>query len=695
MSHIDVLNRRLFLELATLSSAALMTASPLATGAPTKREKNGRASMSAFGKLHSMAPGAVAPEGWLQLYLQKQAQQLASHLPTISSPFTKPYWSGEEKTDENGWWGWEQKGYWVDGALRCALVLQDESLLRQALEPIDYTLNHVRTDGYLGPAYLGDPNNKRHAPGDARWPHNVFFRALAAHGEATGDPRVAAALRRHFLADRSRMEVYGGPQLGITNVEGMLWAYQRTGDRDLLDMAQRAWDDYLVSFAPGDRSSCDLHPTRVLAGGRIRAHGVSYAEKAKLPAILYLHTGNPEYLRYAIAAQERMFTHHMLIDGLPSSAEEFAGIDALSAHETCNIAAMTWGWKYLLMATGEGLWADRFERSIFNAGFGAIRKDWKGVQYFSCPNQVIATQDSSHVPYLYGGVSSGWMAYRPNPGRHVACCGGAVHRFLPNYAIHMWMADNEGGLAAVLYGPSIVRAEVGSKNEPIEIHQETFYPFSEEIQLTIQAKRSVSFPLSLRIPRWCDSPQLALNGSPIKLPKIDKGFICIERTFKPADRITLTLPMRTTVSFWPGTWAYTGLGLEHGPLVYALRVEENWSAVVTPKYSTPQFPEWEARPSSAWNYGIVGQDTQLPTQAKVERLPMTADPWVDPPVRLIMSMRKIPSWTLRDAPAPDHPNRQHTPALPESGRGAGEQVEQVALVPYGATQLRVSIFPQA
>ena len=216
MSKTPFLHRREFLELAALGSAALV--------APQASVGGANAARTAFPKharLHSLAPGAVKPEGWLRLYLQKQAQQLASHLPAVSSPFTESYWAGEEATSANGWWPWEQRAYWVDGALRCALVLKDEGLLRQALGPVDYTLTHVMPDGYLGPAYLRDPKARKQPSGDFRWPHNVFFRALAAQGEATHDPGIAAAMRRHYLADRNH-SFYQGPSLNITNIEGML-----------------------------------------------------------------------------------------------------------------------------------------------------------------------------------------------------------------------------------------------------------------------------------------------------------------------------------------------------------------------------------------------------------------------------------------------------------------------------------------
>jgi len=44
---------------------------------------------------------------------------------------------------------------------------------------------------------------------------------------------------------------------------------------------------------------------------------------------------------------------------------------------------------------------------------------------------------------------------------------------LQQYVIRMWMTDEGGGLAAVLYGASKVRAKVGAHSHEVEIVQET------------------------------------------------------------------------------------------------------------------------------------------------------------------------------------------------------------------------------
>ena len=208
----------------------------------------------------------------------------------------------------------------------------------------------------------------------------------------------------------------------------------------------------------------DLSELRVYAATPINSHGVTHIEVAKLPAILYCYTGKDEYLKFALAAQRRIFDHHMLIDGVPSTSEDYRTVTSLDSHETCDIADHSWSWGHILMATGQAVWADHVERACFNAAMGAIRKDWKALQYFSCPNQFLATLDSDHNVMAHGGFL---MAFQPNPGKEGACCGGNVHRIFSNYVIRMWMKTNDGGLAAVLYGPSKVTTTVGPDHQQI------------------------------------------------------------------------------------------------------------------------------------------------------------------------------------------------------------------------------------
>jgi len=673
----NAVSRREFIGSALMSSAALTGARQTAQGAAAEP------AVRSYAALRPLPPGAVRPEGWLRGYMQKEVEQLGSKLTQVSIPFTQPYWAGEETAES--WWPWEQKAYWLDGATRLALVMQDAQLTAQVRTYIDYTLTHAASNGYLGPKYTESPEPDFH-----RWPHALFFRGLSALSDAELPQRdavvqsIVEAMRKHYLSDKAS---YSGPIRNIINLESILWCYERSGDPRLLKLAEDTWRDFLK--VAGDHEHGDLSELRVDSAAPIDAHGVTYIEVAKQSAILYRYTGKQEYLNFALAAQRRIFDHHMLIDGIPSTSEEYRNRTSLDSHETCDISDHAWSWGHLLIATGQAVWADRVERACFNAGPGAIKNDWKALQYFSCANQFLATLDSDHNEMAIGGFL---MAYQPNPGKAGACCAGNVHRLFPNYVIRMWMKDADNGLAAVLYGPSKVKTTAGVENHPVEITQTTSYPFDEEIHFKIDAERPITFPLSLRIPGWCSAPRVTLNGAAIAAPRTERGFVVLRRTFNPGDQVTLTLPMKVAVTRWP----QNGLGVERGPLVYSLPIKAKWSSRVEPKYTTEEFPSWEATPESAWNYGIALDSAKPESEIKVNRVPLTAaqadDPWQNPATTLSVPVRKIEDWELQVNP--ENPQQKFTPPLPElSASKISERVERVTLIPYGATHLRLTIFP--
>ena len=673
MSHKNSeLSRRDFLRIAMMSSAMLMGSGPALNALEAGSKPR------TYGALEPLAPGAIVPAGWLRVYMEKQAAQLGSQLPQVSWPFTGAYWAGTQGVEgSDAWWPWEQKAYWVDGAARLAIVLEDRQLMQQVQSTIDYTLAHAAADGYMGPKFMEDAKDNC-----SRWPQTVFFRGLAATADA--EPRnqreIAEAMRKHYLNDPTP---YGKPTRNVTNIEAMLWCYERTRDPRLKMMAETVWREYMT--VAGEEGHGDMAWMRVYADTPINSHGVTYAEQAKLPALLYIHTGKPEYLDFAHATQRRIFDHHMLIDGIPSTSEWFSTRTALDSHETCDISDHTWTWGYMMMASGDGIWGDRIERACFNAGPGAIKNDWKALQYFSCPNQFLATLNSDHNMKSHGGRM---MAYQPNPGQATACCGGNVHRLLPNYVMRMWMRGADGGLAATLYGPSKMKAAAGAEHEAVEIVQTTNYPFEEQINFKINAKRAVRFPLSLRIPAWCSDPRITVNGKPPEAVQVRNNFITLYRKFRPGDIVTLKLPMKLAVTEWPEN----GIGVERGPLVYSLPIREKWEPVVEAKYTTAEFPSWNATPASAWNYGLALHPDALERQIQVQRKPVGDDPWSDPPVTLAVPARKIDDWVLMANPG--DPSQEFTPALPEVSRSRiSETAETISLVPYGSTQLRVTIFP--
>ncbi|MFT3785868.1 MAG: glycoside hydrolase family 127 protein [Tepidisphaeraceae bacterium] len=412
---------------------------------------------------------------------------------------------------------------------------------------------------------------------------------------------------------------------------------------------------------------------------------MSYAEIVKLGAILYAYTGNKDDLAVSVTGFRNAARDHLLASGVYSSEEHFSGRGALSSHETCDISDYTWSLGYLLMATGDASYADQIETAIFNAGLGAVSDDFKQLQYFSCPNQLIADEHSSHSVMLVGNPR---MSYRP---RHdVECCSGNVNRMFPNYAARTWMTSSDGGLAAVLYGPSQVT------HDGVTIVEQTNYPYENTIRFTVQTATPKRLSLKLRIPGWCEQASLKINGEPFTGDMKPGMFATVDRDFHDGDQLELTLPMTVRLEHWPDN----GVSVKRGPLVYALKVDADVQADPTRGTTLPQFPSLSMKPTSAWNYALNIADAEL-SKATVDERPAGQRPWTNPPVTIRVPARRVADWTLVTKPVPGQPADKQvmmtlTPPLPSpDGLKArlSEQVELISLVPMGSAKLRLTVFP--
>jgi DUF1680 family protein len=649
-----------------------------------------------FAKFEEVELTSIHPEGWLRRYLEVQRDGLTGHLEVAGYPFDGDGWCCQGKPGKQGdaWWPYEQTGYWIDGMIRCGYLLGDKFLIEKARRHVEYVLDNADPDGYLGPKFMRkfDTNN--------RWPHAVFFRAMHAYYSATADKRVPQALARHYLNKNDACPHSFARE--VTNIESMLWAARQTGRQELVKKAQAAYAGFNERHPESDMTLKNLLSSKIAT-----EHGVSFNEMAKLGALLYIHTGDRNCLDATVNGYRKIDRDHMLIDGVCSSTEGLAGKDPLASHETCDIADYTWAVGYLLMATGDARYADKIERAVFNAAPGAVKSDdFKALQYFSCPNQVVASNTSNHNLFFRG---SNWMSYRPNP--FVQCCPGEVNRIMPNYASRMWMSDGKGGVVAALFGPSTFTARVGKSGQEVTLVEETNYPFSETVDFQVRTSKPVRFKLHVRIPAWCRKPLLTVNGQPYKGRCKSGTFVTLDREFAHNDRISLCLPMELRLSRWSGG----GIGIERGPLVFALKIDEDWQVDHKLK-CTPEFPAWNVYPASDWNYALCVDENRLDSQVQVIHHPLKSHPWsaAAAPIELCVPARKVAGWRLiRTKRVFRQDNVTHpgkgmvnfymkgdfvlTPDLPAPetlSRRLSQKEEIVTLIPYGCTQLRVSIFPQ-
>jgi hypothetical protein len=629
---------------------------------------------------------AVRPRGWLQSELLKQSKGLTSHLTKLYEPFTGSAWAADETSAKSSWVPWEVRAYWCDGALRCGILLQDEALIAQASQLLDFTFDHPQSDGYLGPSFL-KPTGEYH-----RWPHTVFFRAAAAWYDWSQQAHIVEGLSRHYLG--SSYKFSGSRE--HTNIEAILWTYRLTGDPKLLSLSEDIWARSQKDFL-AQPINVDLTEHAMVSPGRVkRMHGVTYAEHSKLPALLYMAAGNPHYRDVSIAAFRKIAEHHVLADGGVSSTERLSTTTGRDAHETCDIVDYSWSWGYMLSATRNGEYGDHIEKATFNALPGAIRKDWKALQYYSSPNQFLCTATSNHLAVTKGTDLKTLrehhylqrMSYRPSPGYAVVCCPANLNRGLPNYVARMWMSEaRSGGLVAALFGPCRVEAGVGSHRLPITITEETNYPYSDEIVFHMQMSETVIFPFYLRIPSWCNRPAVFLNEKELAMPPTENGFIVIRRAWSSGDKVLLRLPAEITTAEWPED----GLTIERGPLLFAYPISQQWKKI-SDERSSPTFPAWDLTPDADWNYTLLPEGE---ASAPVYTNNSVVDPWNEPSATIRVSVRQVENWKLTETMV-DGENVTFTPRLPDPATLDSDvtgPIKEIELILYGNTELRLSVFP--
>ena len=299
-------------------------------------------------------------------------------------------------------------------------------------------------------------------------------------------------------------------------------------------------------------------------------------EELKLPMLLYAYTGKRYYLDLALNAERKLTRDHMLPDGVPASAEALVGNgNVINSHETCDISDYTWTLEQFLLTTGEVRWADKIEKAVFNAGLGAVTKDFRSLQYFSSVNQVIATGRSNHNEFFHGST---WMAFRPT--HETECCAGNVHRFMPNYVAHMWLRGKDGSIAAALYGPSAATFDLPNGRQ-CHIAQRTSYPFDGEIEFSFGLKERTDIPFLLRIPAWCRDAKIYVNGKLWRDACPAGTFVTLRRKFRNGDRIRLCLSMQPVMNTVPGQ----GIYVQRGPLLFSYPVPQRKTACLL--YTSP------------------------------------------------------------------------------------------------------------
>lgn len=144
----------------------------------------------------------------------------------------------------------------------------------------------------------------------------------------------------------------------------------------------------------------------------------------------------------------------------------------------------------------------------------------------------------------------------------------------------------------------------------VDVVQQTGYPSSGDIRLSVSPSRPERFEVRLRIPSWCQQFSLKVNGRTIQAP-VDNGLLGIAREWSSGDVVELAMEMPWRLV--RGVAKQDGrAAVMRGPLVFCLNPMRNAEAgetslIVDSTSFEPPVPDETLRP-----HGIACRQTHEP-----------------------------------------------------------------------------------
>lgn len=392
-------------------------------------------------------------------------------------------------------------------------------------------------------------------------------------------------------------------------IEAGVAYYQATGKRKLLDVCIRMTDHMMSQFGPGKRHWVPGHEEIELALVKLyqttqeqkyldfaywlleeRGHGhgtmgdegkwdpVYYQDIVPVRRLtdisghavrcMYLYCGMADVAALKndtgyIAAIDRLWDdvvhRNMYITGGIGSSRDNEGftedydLPNLDAYcETCASVGMVLWNQRMNQLTGDSKYIDVLERSLYNGALAGISLG--GDRFFYV--NPLESKGDHHRQEWYG----------------CACCPSQLSRFLPSIGNYIY-ASSDDALWVNLYIGNTGQIRIGETD--ILLTQETDYPWDGSVKLTISTSQPLEKEIRLRIPNWCKTYDLSINGKRINVSE-EKGYTVI-KDWKSQDVIALDMDMPVEiVAADPHAKENFGKrAIQRGPLVYCMEEIDN------------------------------------------------------------------------------------------------------------------------
>jgi len=149
------------------------------------------------------------------------------------------------------------------------------------------------------------------------------------------------------------------------------------------------------------------------------------------------------------------------------------------------------------------------------------------------------------------------------------CCPPNVARTVASAGKYLYSTSADGLWLHLYAGNS---AEIKLGGQSVKVKQETLYPWDGAVKLSFGLAQPQTFTLHLRVPGWCKSFSLSVNGAAQDVQPGAGGYLAITRAWQDGDVVTYTMDMPIE-AVWanPQVRLLEGrVAIQRGPIVYCL-----------------------------------------------------------------------------------------------------------------------------
>ena len=489
---------------------------------------------------------------WLKCCIDKRVMR--QDIETLVTPFR------ERLEEDAGGFRCEFWGKWCTSAAlayTCEPTVENRNVLETAVKML---LETQDSDGYIG-SY----KESVQLEGWDIWGRKYVLLGLLAYYEVTGECFALNAAERSMdylirqvseqkinLTEKGFSGWMGLPASSILEPVSLL--YQYTGNAEYLAFANHIITWWNIPNALTERglrliedALQGVPPIRIAVP---KAYEMMSCYEGL--CVHYRNTGDQSCLDAVLAVAHAIRNKEIMLTGSGSNQELWCDGVMYQTEmleqpvETCVTATWMKLCYQLLRITGDSVWADELEISLYNALGSAMTPNGEWWSYYA---PLTGERVPSHPQHDDVGLS---------------CCVASGPRGLlltPSWAI----MRSAAGIVVNLYAPGEADIVLPA-GENVRIELETTYPVIPNIRMRIRPSVPVVFALQLRIPSWSKHTTLIVNGESVSC--VPGKYAKIHREWLDNDTVELTLDLTGYAIPAPGGAPH--IALRRGPIVLAL-----------------------------------------------------------------------------------------------------------------------------